>query len=78
VAADNGTANTGNTGSVANTTLVVHHPVADLDRLLAEIHRIQFTGSITLNFSQGSPSGTVEVKQKVQASFFEISGFLNG
>ena len=41
------------------------HPVSELESLFNEIRRSRFTGTIHLHYSQGAPSGFIEVKRRV-------------
>ncbi len=56
--------------------VTLYHPVSDLEQVLREVHRIGFTGSITVHYSQGAVSGMMEIKQKISAGFFDIRDWI--
>lgn len=66
-------ANGNNNGS---SQITFYHDPSDLELVLREVHRLGFTGSITVNYSQGNVAGTIEIKQKVSAGFFDLRDWI--
>lgn len=64
--AENGNGN----GSV--THVVLSHDAKDLESVLRSIREEKRTGSLTINFSQGTPAGRLEWREKAPNSYGPI------
>ena len=55
-------------GNGVVTHVVLSHDAKDLESVLRMIREDKRTGSLVINFSQGTPSGRLEWKEKAPAS----------